>query len=81
MKNSQKVICFTSATYRNKQNLRNYKQEVPCNFKIETPHLLDVEELSVWITKAYRFDLDDKGEWETVNAVTQAAIQSGKLDT
>ena len=43
--------------------------------------MLDVEELSVWISKAYRFELDEEKENEKLNVVTQSAIQSAKRDT
>ena len=74
-------MCFFSATYKNKKPLRNRRQKVHCIFKIETPDLLDVEEFSPWLLKAYRFELDDKGGKEKLNGVTLAAIQSAKLDT
>ena len=47
----------------------------------KTPGLLDVEELSAWISKSYRFELDEEKQNEKVNVVTQAAIQSAKRDT
>ena len=43
--------------------------------------MLDVEELPAWISKAYRFELDEEKEKEKLNVVTQAAIQSAKRDT
>ena len=43
--------------------------------------MLDVEELPAWISKAYRFELDEEKENEKLNVVTQAAIQSAKRDT
>ena len=43
--------------------------------------MLDVVELSAWISKAYRFELDEEKENEKLNVVTQAAIQSAKCDT
>ena len=43
--------------------------------------MLDVVELSAWISKAYRFELHEEKENEKLNVVTQAAIQSAKRDT
>ena len=43
--------------------------------------MLDVEELSAWISKAFRFELDEEKENEKLNVVTQAAIQSAKRYT
>ena len=43
--------------------------------------MLDVVELSAWISKGYRFELDEEKEKEKLNVVTQSAIQSAKRDT
>ena len=75
------MIRFFSATYKHKQTLRNRKQKVLCIFKIETPDSLDVEKFFAWLSKAYRFELDDKGENDKLNGETQAAIQSANVDT
>ena len=81
LKVSHKKICLIQQRTETNKTSRNRKQKVRCNFKVETADLLDVVELAAWISKAYRFELDEEKENEKLNVVTQAAIQSAKRDT